>query len=52
VRDYEMRNGISILKHLQSTVDVRVVGKAELTANYSNPTWQEDEQASNGAGAP
>jgi len=48
VRDYEMRNGISILKHLQSTVDVRVVGKAELSANYSNPTWQEDEQASGG----
>jgi hypothetical protein len=44
VRDYEMRDGISILKHLQSTVDVRVVGKAELSANYSNPTWQEDEQ--------
>jgi hypothetical protein len=25
-------------------VDVRVVGKAELSANYSNPTWQEDDQ--------
>jgi hypothetical protein len=48
VRDYELRNGISILKHLQSTVDVRVVGKAELSANYSNPTWQEDEQAAGG----
>lgn len=47
VRDYELRNGISVLKHLQSTVDVRVVGKAELTADYSNPTWQEDEQAAN-----
>lgn len=45
VRDYEMRNGISMLKHLQSTVDVRVFGKAELSADYSNPTWQEDEQA-------
>jgi hypothetical protein len=45
VRDYELRNGISMLKHLQSTVDVRVVGKAELSANYSTPTWQEDEQA-------
>ena len=43
-RDYEMREGISVLKHLQSTMDVRVVGKAELSANYSNPTWQEDEQ--------
>lgn len=44
VRDYEMRDGISILKHLQSTVDVRVVGRAELSANYSNPTWQEDDK--------
>jgi hypothetical protein len=44
VRDYQMRDGISILKHLQSTVDVRVVGKAELNADYSNPTWQEDDQ--------
>ena len=44
VREYELRNGISMLTHLQSTVDVRVVGKAELIANYSNPTWQEDEQ--------
>jgi len=44
VRDYEMRDGISVLKHLQSTVDVRVVGKAELNADYSNPTWQEDDQ--------
>ena len=52
VRDYEMRNGISILKHLQSTVDVRVVGKAELSANYSSPTWQEDEQAANGTSLP
>jgi hypothetical protein len=52
VRDYEMRNGISILKHLQSTVDVRVVGKAELSANYSSPTWQEDEQAANGTSVP
>ena len=48
VRDYEMRNGISVLRHLQSTIDVRVVGKAELSANYSNPTWQEDEQAAGG----
>lgn len=52
VRDYELRNGISIVKHLQSTVDVRVVGKAELSANYSNPTWQEDEQAANGPSVP
>ena len=52
VRDYEMRDGISILKHLQSTVDVRVVGKAELSANYSYPTWQEDEDAAVGTSVP
>ena len=52
VRDYELRNGISVLKHLQSTVDVRVVGKAELNADYSFPTWQEDEQASVGPAVP
>jgi len=45
VRDYELLNGISILKHLHSTVDVRVVGKAELNADFSTPTWLEDEQA-------
>jgi hypothetical protein len=52
VRDYELRNGVSILKHLQSTVDVRVVGKAELNADYSTPTWQEDEQAAAGPSVP
>jgi len=52
VRDYELRDGISMLKHLQSTVDVRVVGKAELSANYSTPTWQEDEQAAAGPSVP
>jgi len=52
VRDYELRNGISVLKHLQSTVDVRVVGKAELSANYSTPTWQEDEQAASRTNVP
>jgi hypothetical protein len=52
VRDYEMRDGISILKHLQGTVDVRVVGKAELSANYSNLTWPEDERAAAGISVP
>ena len=51
-RDYELRNGLSILKHLQSTVDVRVFGKAELSADYSTPTWQEDEEAAVGPSAP
>lgn len=52
VRDYELRNGISVLKHLHSTVDVRVVGKAELSADYSTPTWQGDDQAAARTNAP
>ena len=52
VRDYEMMDGISVLKHLQSTVDVRVIGKAELSANYSLPSWQEDEQPATASSAP
>lgn len=52
VRDYEMRDGISVLKHLQSTVDVRVVGKAELSADYSTPTWQEDDQTASAPSVP
>jgi hypothetical protein len=55
VRDYELRDGLSFVKHLHSTVDVRVVGKAELNADYSAPTWphaEPPEQANIGLGAP
>jgi hypothetical protein len=52
VRDYELRDGVSTLKHLQTSVDVRVVGKAELSVDYSTPTWQEDEQAAAGPSVP
>jgi hypothetical protein len=36
VRDYEIRNGIAFPSHIQSTVDTRIVGKAELEINFSN----------------
>lgn len=36
VRDYEMRNGVSVPTHIQSTVDTRLVGRAELSINFSN----------------
>ena len=52
VRDYQMQDGISVLKHLQSTVDVRLIGKAELSANYSSPTWQEDEHPATASSVP
>ena len=36
VRDYEIRDGLAIPSHVASTVDTRLVGKAELTINFSN----------------
>ena len=38
VRDYEIRNGIAFPSHIQSTVDTRIVGRAELEINFSNFT--------------
>ena len=38
VRDYEIRDGISYPKTIQSTADVRVFGKAELNISFSNYT--------------
>ena len=36
VRTYEIRDGISAPRQVQSVVQTRLVGKAELTINYSN----------------
>jgi hypothetical protein len=38
VRDYELHNGISVVKRFQSSTDVRIlgVGRAELDVNFSN----------------
>ena len=36
VRDYEIRDGFAIPSHVASTVDTRLVGKAELTINFTN----------------
>ena len=41
VRDYEIRNGIAFPSHIQSTVDTRVVGRAELEINFSNFTRED-----------
>jgi hypothetical protein len=35
VRDYEIVDGLAIPKHIQSVVETRLVGKAELTVNFS-----------------
>jgi hypothetical protein len=36
VRDYEIRDGLSIPSHVASTVDTRLVGKAELSIVFTN----------------
>lgn len=36
VRKYEIRDGISVPRQVQSVVDTRLVGRAELTIDYSN----------------
>jgi hypothetical protein len=42
VRDYEMRDGVTFPKHIESTVDARLIGRAELSINYSNFRKQEN----------
>jgi hypothetical protein len=41
VRDYELHDGVSFPKHIQSTADVRLFGRAELTIDFSNFARQE-----------
>jgi len=38
-----MQNGIAIPKHLESTVDTRIVGRAELSINFSHFTRENAE---------
>jgi hypothetical protein len=36
VRDYEIQNGTAIPRHMESTIDARLVGKVNLSVNYSD----------------
>jgi hypothetical protein len=36
VRTFEIRDGVSVPKPVQSTVDTRIFGKAELTVDFTN----------------
>ena len=44
VRDYEMQGSVSIPAHIESTVDTRVVGRAELQVSFSNFTRQSGDE--------
>ena len=45
VRKYEIRDGISVPREVQSVVDTRLVGKAELTIDFSNFALGESRRA-------
>lgn len=54
VRYYEMRNGVSFPSHIESTVDTRIVGRAELQIYFSNFSKTEagvDENSGTGSSA-
>lgn len=44
VQEFELRDGVSLPSHLESTVDTRIVGRAELTINFTNFTPQGSDQ--------
>jgi hypothetical protein len=48
VRKYEIRNGISVPLQVQSVVDTRLVGKAELTIDFSNFSIENPKRAALG----
>lgn len=45
VRDYDIKNGVAIPSHIDSTVDTRIWGPVEVSINYSNFTKAEGEAA-------
>ena len=49
VRTYEIRDGVSVPRQIQSTVDTRLVGKAELNIEYSNFSFDGQRRASGDA---
>jgi hypothetical protein len=44
-RDYEIRDGVAYPKHIESTIDTRFWGKAEMSIDFSNYTRDEEVEA-------
>jgi hypothetical protein len=44
VQEFEMRDGVSLPSHIESTVDTRIVGRAELSIDFTNFTPQAGDQ--------
>lgn len=43
VRDYEIRDGLAFPKHIESTVDTRFWGPAQMSINFTNVSRHEDD---------
>jgi hypothetical protein len=43
VREYEIQDGVAIPKHIQSTVDTRIAGRADISIDYTNVKKAEPE---------
>jgi hypothetical protein len=50
VRDYQILDGIAVVKHFESVAQVRLFGRAELKADFSNVTWQDSEESATPVG--
>jgi hypothetical protein len=46
LRDYELRDGVAIPKSIESSIDTRVVGRAELSIKFSNVSKEDRRVAS------
>lgn len=44
VREYEVINGVSVPKRIQSMANTRIVGPAEMTIDYNNYSWSDGER--------
>jgi len=45
VRDYEIKDGVAYLKHMESKTDTRIVGRAELNVDFTN--YHEEAESQN-----
>lgn len=45
VQEFELQDGVAVPSHIESTVDTRVVGRAELSINFTHFTREGSDQA-------
>ncbi len=45
VQEFALQDGVALPSHIESTIDTHIAGKAELSINFTNFTWQASDQA-------